>query len=750
MMFNIIFFKGFVMAAVFVLFGMVAALVPHAHAQATPEVSIAGGDAVVEGGGSAIFTLTATPAPTSPLPVSVNITQSGNYVTTGSKTVTISVAGTATLIIPAPDDRVDEVDGSVTVTVSSGNGYTVSSSNGAATINISDNDVPVATISADSDSVTEGKDIVFTVAFDIAVAETVEVQATRTKGGDYGVTAGTDVFEMKAGTRTSELQITTDGDSAYEVDGFVTLTLVAGTGYTVSDTNNAATVAIQDDDVPEIGITPDGDVVEGSNAVFTVSANPAPQTPVTVNVDVVQFGDYGVETGSRTVTIPSSGRASLTIATAGDTTDEENGFVTATLTSGSDYTISSIATTATVVIADDEPPVLSISGAPGVFGASAVIEGGIATFTIVASTKPASDITVRYAVTQSGNYLSSNYFASDTLETGTLTMTPYGQVTSHLVTLQDQVDEQNGSITVTLVAGTGYTVSDSKGSATVPVVDNDGADFPIIGIGTGGIGVDEGDDAEFALHITPVLTTPITVNIEVTQTGGYVTSGGSRAVTVPINTSIHVISVTTIDDREEKDDGSVTVTLVDGADYDVSTSKPNGTMKVFDNDERKKKKSGGGGSIPSSYRGGAPSLAAAFSPSAAPTEAVAAYVEVSQPSEAVAAHIETEGDQGSFQFDNALSPGVANNDVYKLQKFLNREGYVVSESGAGAAGFETTYFGNRTKNALIRYQQAEGLPTTGVFDVATKEKVNRREMFVYLTHVVDELQERIRVLLQRQ
>ena len=56
---------------------------------------------------------------------------------------------------------------------------------------------------------------------------------------------------------------------------------------------------------------------------FTLTATPAPFADLTVSVTVSVVGDFGVSAGSLTVTIPTSGSATLTIqqATAVDSHD---------------------------------------------------------------------------------------------------------------------------------------------------------------------------------------------------------------------------------------------------------------------------------------------------------------------------------------------------------------------------------------------------------------------------------------------
>jgi len=63
-------------------------------------------------------------------------------------------------------------------------------------------------------------------------------------------------------------------------------------------------------------------------------------------------------------------------------------------------------------------------------------------------------------------------------------------------------------------------------------------------------------------------------------------------------------------------------------------------------------------------------------------------------------------------------------DVQSLQQFLNVQGFVVAQSGAGSPGHETTTFANHTYQALLRFQAAHDLPATGFFGPLTRATVN--------------------------
>jgi uncharacterized repeat protein (TIGR03803 family) len=71
-------------------------------------------------------------------------------------------------------------------------------------------------------------------------------------------------------------------------------------------------------------------------------------------------------------------------------------------------------------------------------------------------------------------------------------------------------------------------------------------------------------------------------------------------------------------------------------------------------------------------------------------------------------------------FITDLKLGDTNEQVRLLQKTLNAKGFLVSKSGPGSKGNETTKFGPATKSALIKFQKANKIPATGYFGVKTR------------------------------
>ncbi len=67
-----------------------------------------------------------------------------------------------------------------------------------------------------------------------------------------------------------------------------------------------------------------------------------------------------------------------------------------------------------------------------------------------------------------------------------------------------------------------------------------------------------------------------------------------------------------------------------------------------------------------------------------------------------------------------LKLGMTGPDVKALQQYLNSKGFTISLTGPGSLGQETTYFGAKTKVAVIKFQLANKLKGDGVVGVLTR------------------------------
>lgn len=80
----------------------------------------------------------------------------------------------------------------------------------------------------------------------------------------------------------------------------------------------------------------------------------------------------------------------------------------------------------------------------------------------------------------------------------------------------------------------------------------------------------------------------------------------------------------------------------------------------------------------------------------------------------------------SYIFTRDLELGDEGNDVKELQKYLNSIGFVISVTGAGSPGNETTYFGPATQKAVIEFQKKHYIsPAEGYVGPLTRAVINR-------------------------
>ncbi len=558
---------------------------------ADPVVSITAIGDVTEGS-AAQFTVTAVPAPTADLDVSVTVAQSGDYgVAGGTRTVTVPTSGSTTLSVSTAGDDIDEPDGSVTATVNSGSGYTVSATAAAATAAIADDDdppPPVVSISSVGD-VTEGSAAQFTVTASPAPAANLAVSVTVTASGDYGAATGTRTVTVPA-SGSATLSVSTTGDQTDEPDGSVTATVNTSAAYTVSATAGAATVSVADDDdpppvVPEVSIAAVGDVTEGSAAQFTVTASPAPAADLAVSVTVTAAGDFGAATGARTVTVPASGSATLSVSTTGDQTDEPDGSVTATVNTSADYTVSATAGAATVSVADDDDPPPVVVPVVSISSVGDVTEGSAAQFTVTASPAPAADLAVSVTVAATGEFGAPVGARTVTIASGA------NSATLTVATTGDQTDEPDGSVTATVNTSADYTVSATAGVATAAVADDDdppGPDVP--GITVEEASATEGGLLEFRILLSRASTQKITINWYATTAWHLIDNRAHRSDYQPTGGTMEFEPGTTAltatvwlehDSQDEPDEHFAVEAFLPGKWF---TPADVGTMTIIDDD----------------------------------------------------------------------------------------------------------------------------------------------------------------------
>ena len=539
---------------------------------AEPELSLSAGAAVDEGG-NASFTLTADPAPEADLAVDITVAQAGDYLDApgaGSRTVTLTAGATSTtLSIATLNDATDESDGSVSVTLDAGTGYTVAAGQASATVAVRDDDEPVVGIAAGA-GVTEGTSAAFTVTANPAPVAPLDVTLTVGQSGDFaaaGEVGSKTVTIPTSGSVTVE--VATVNDATDEPDGAVSVTVVAGTGYTVAvSPDDTASVAVADDDATA---TADDDDAPPVNPHASLIAKMVEWRNDPTWVSYKAHTDrwdrallaFGQSVADSTLT-PMTAAEAQAFADRGWTRWVE-------VAKALQEIESSGQTTTTPPAADPE---VSLSGGSG------VTEGTSASFTVTATPAPAAPLDVSLTVGQSGDFAAAG-------QTGTrqVTIPTSGSVTLEVATMNDATDEPDGSVSATVVAGTGYTVGSAR-THTVHIADDDvPAIVPELSL-SAGAAVDEGGSASFTIHADAAPQADLTVDVTVAQTGDYLDApgAGSRTVTLTAGATSTTLAIATFDDTTDESDGSVSVTLDAGTGYTVAAGQASAAVAVRDDD----------------------------------------------------------------------------------------------------------------------------------------------------------------------
>ena len=288
------------------------------------------------------------------------------------------------------------------------------------------------------------------------------VNYTKSQTGNFFATSfdGTDAVTILAGDSTKTIDLVTHDDNVDEQDGSFTISLASSSTYTLGTTFGITVNVADNDDLPVINIADASPVVEGIdlNAVFTLTAShPASETR-TINVSV--FGATGFIPSRQiptTATLAAlSTTATLNIPIEDDDVDEADGIITVTISAPSnvdDYQIGTESSAQVAVSDDDEPqgpPVINLSTST-----SSITEGetAIIDFTL-SQAAPDNGLTVHYSISETGNYLYSYIVGSYQV------VIPAGEISKEFgfKTYDDEIDEPNGSFTISLTQNDLYTL----------------------------------------------------------------------------------------------------------------------------------------------------------------------------------------------------------------------------------------------------------------------------------------------------
>lgn len=460
----------------------------------------------------------------------------------------------------------------------------------------SDAQIPVVTVVPAQGSVTEGAPLQFHVRADPAPREDLAVSVAIASSGCELAQSRASVT-ITAGASLATLQVPT-ADVDVGAEGCeVTATIAPGKRYVVSeggtvDGSDPPAVTITEGETPD---TPDdespepGDsgqegpwvsisrlvteVTEGGLLQFSLTADPAPAVPLTVNL---LWDDPGVLAGTppATVTIPTSGAVTVTAATTDDDIENSIREVHVSVVDGTGYRVRYPNRAGILVNNDDFYPRVTI-----VADTATVAEGGTVSFTLTATPPPASPLTVNlhwlYETAAERLVAPPPRYDSVTIPTtGTYVVT--------LQTVDDLVDNYFTSeyLGVQVHNGNRYVVA-RPSTATVTLDDDEFT--PLVSVAADTTSVVEGNDISFTLTAEPAPVSALTVNL------GWVVSGNQLSATPPDTATISTagtakIVLATIDDTVDNSaDTTVRINLVPGDFYfrDVATA----SITIEDDDD---------------------------------------------------------------------------------------------------------------------------------------------------------------------
>ena len=498
--------------------------------------------------------------------------------------------------ITAANNTVYEGDKTVTVSATAENDQGVTGPQAVTLMITEDDAAPVVTVSAETATVTEGGDAVFiltrasadittplVVVFMVDDPNTVLDQAVPDQEAPTTAT-------IPADETTVKVRLATDDDAAHEADATVTLTVTDGAYYDLG-TEWSATVTVEDND-PEgqeletdAAVTVSADeaaVMEGADAVFTLTRTGSASEELVVTISVT--GGGGVLTDEPPTEVTFDADAATTqvrLATDDDAVDEADATVTLTVLDGDAYYPGEPSEAEITVEDNDATPKVTLVLTPPSIGEN---EGES---TVTASLDHPSSVATRVTVKAAPvtPTVEDDYGMS-----GSQLRIPAGATESEgevtITAANNTVYEGDKTVTVSATAENDHGVTDPQ-AVTLTITEDDAA--PVVTVSAETATVTEGGPAVFILtRASADITTPLVVAFMVDDPNTVLAEAvpdqeAPTTATIPADETTVKVTLATDDDAAHEADATVTLTVTDGAYYDLG-SESSATVTVEDND----------------------------------------------------------------------------------------------------------------------------------------------------------------------
>lgn len=427
------------------------------------------------------------------------VLKKGSTVLTGN-TVSIDAGQTYVDVqLVVMDDGESELTETATLTLQSKTGYEVGTAN-SVRISIADNDAIVTTVvsvTALDDAAAEPSNtgtyrITRTGIMNIGLSVEFALSGTATRGNmsDYVLKKGTTILDGNTVTinaNQSYVDVTLEviNDSELESTETATLTLQSNVNYEIGTSGDATINIVDDDRIAPATITvlaiDDAAGEPSNNGVYRISRTGITTSALSVNFtvggDAVRggTGDYVLKKGSTlldggTVTI-DAGQAyvDVTLEVVDDTTPEDTKTSSLTVATGTNYDVGT-ANAASITVSDDDANVVTVSatvataGEPATNGMYRINRNGSVDSAITVNFTMSGDA-VRSTTGTGGDYVLKQ--GATTLVGNSVTIAAGASyVDIEVDVIDDVASESSETATLTLEAGTGYTVGSSSSSTS--------------------------------------------------------------------------------------------------------------------------------------------------------------------------------------------------------------------------------------------------------------------------------------------
>ena len=587
------------------LTGVTSGVRPSTTVTITDEDTLTAGFAmrnmVAEGDGTVDFTLSLSASPAVDVTIPYSITAGTAMIpadvmaAASSRSVTFMANATGPQLmqiisITIVDDMLDEADETFTLALQSANlPPRVTGSTAELEVTITDNDVPVISVSAAPALVNEGQASTITITSNTAPIADLTVPftigGTDITDADYTLASGGSTLTgaevtLAAGANSVEITLTTadDADTAAETLTFTLTAAVANAGYTVGAANQT-TVTINPTGTLVVSFTAGTAEVseDGGTVDVMVNLDKAPAATLTIPVVTIAGtatapGDYTAVMENVTFMTTDSGEdltKTVTVTIIDDDLYENEESFTVAFGTLSD--ISTGTDSVTITITDEETLTVGFTSTT----ITATEDMGTVDIDVELVGSTAVDVTI------DGIFIDDSAYFQPTGDSVTFPAGATGdELTQSLtaVIIDNMIDEDDRQFNFLFQDFPSERVSAIGGRefATVTVVDNDA---PQLSVSTAVVSLDEGGAAgmiEITADILPVsdLTVPFTIaGMNVTADDYTLTSGGSAVsspLTFPATRRSLTLTLTAVNNGDTQAE-MLAFTLSPEADSDVYT-----------------------------------------------------------------------------------------------------------------------------------------------------------------------------------